>query len=421
MDSKLQIPISNLQRNTKAQTPKRRGATSAFGFWNLKFLWDLAFGVWSFPPRLAAPACALLGLFLCLAATATSSLAADLTRFEFTRPAMGMPFRVTLYARDRATADAAADAAFKRIKELNAILSDYEPDSELSQLSKTSGSSQTVPLSPTLWTVLSRAQELSRRSSGAFDVTVGPCVWLWRKARLVRKLPDPAALAEAMKAVGWQKLVLDPKKRAAKLLAPNMRLDLGAIAKGYAADEALAALRKHGITRALVVGGGDMALGDPPPGKAGWRIAVASLAENGLGSPFYGPNTGEVERTSKSVPGTSSRFVIASRCGLATSGDLFQHVEIDGKRYSHIVDPRTGIGLTDHSLAVVIARDGITADGLSTTASVLGPQAGLKLIEATPGAEVFIARKPANKTETFESKGFRRYWEKPANSRTSAP
>jgi thiamine biosynthesis lipoprotein len=98
---------------------------------------------------------------------------------------------------------------------------------------------------------------------------------------------------------------------------------------------------------------------------------------------------------------------------LATSGDLFQHVEINGKRYSHIVDPRTGIGLTDHSLVVVIARDGMTADGLSTTVSVLGPRAGLKLVADSPGTEAFVARKAGEKVETFESKGFERFWEKP--------
>ncbi|MCX7824241.1 MAG: FAD:protein FMN transferase [Verrucomicrobiae bacterium] len=360
-------------------------------------------GVWSpLSPR------RLLVVFFSILATSTASSASDPTRFEFTRPAMGMPVRITLYAPDRAAADAAADAAFKRIKELNAILSDYEPDSELSLLSKTSGGGETVPLSPDLWTVLSRAQELSRRSDGAFDVTVGPAVWLWRKARVVRKLPDPAALAEAMKAVGWRKIVLDPQKRAAKLLVPNMRLDLGAIAKGYAADEALAALRRRGVTRALVAAGGDMALGDPPPGKPGWRIAVASLemAEDDVCGHAWRP---QPQGANAQDP---PHFIIASRCSLATSGDLFQHVEIDGKRYSHIVDPRTGIGLTDHSLVVVIARDGIAADGLATTVSVLGPRAGLKLIEATAGAEAFVARKLSDKTEWFESKGFRRFREK---------
>jgi thiamine biosynthesis lipoprotein len=169
-----------------------------------------------------------------------------------------------------------------------------------------------------------------------------------------------------------------------------MRLDLGGIAKGYAIDEALAILRAHGIERALVTGAGDMAMSDPPPGKKGWRIEIA---------PLDAPN----------APPT--RFVVLTRAALATSGDVFQRLDIDGKRYSHIVDPHTGLGLTDHSLVTVIARDCITADCLSTAVSVLGPQKGLKLVEKTRGAVTRIVRQPNEKIEFAESPGFKKYYE----------
>lgn len=317
-----------------------------------------------------------------------------LERFEFSRPQMGMRFQITLYAADEKTAEEVSSAAFRRIKEINAIMSDYEPESELSRLSRSSGSGKAVELSEPFWFVLSRAQEFSRRSGGAFDVTVGPCVWLWRKARREHRLPDPVALAEAMKAVGYKNVQLDPKRRTAKLLVPNMRLDLGAIAKGYAVSEAVAVLGERGIASALVVGGGNMAASDPPPGKHGWRIAVPSL------------NAPEATEE-------PARYVLLSRAALSTSGDFFQFLEIGGKHYSHVVNPHTGIGLTDHCQVVVIARDGITADGLSTSVSVLGPKAGLKLVKSTPGAEAFIMRKPGDKIETFESPGFARFYEKP--------
>jgi FAD:protein FMN transferase len=97
--------------------------------------------------------------------------------------------------------------------------------------------------------------------------------------------------------------------------------------------------------------------------------------------------------------------------GLATSGDVFQHLQIDGKRYSHIVDPHTCVGLTDHSLVTVIARDCITADGLSTAVSVLGPTAGVKLIERTRGAAVHLVRRPEAKIETYESSRFKTFYE----------
>src|SRR5581483_10452815 len=268
----------------------------------------------------------------------------DLVRFEFQRAEMGMPFRIVLFATNQPSADSAADAAFERIKQLNDIMSDYDPDSELSRLSATSGSGKAVPVSPDLWIVLDRAEDLARRSHGAFDVTVGPFVNLWRRARRQHQLPDRQRLAEARPAVGYQYVKLDKERHTVELVVPNMKLDLGGIAKGYAIGEALKTLRQQGIQRALVEGGGDVAVSDAPPGRKGWRFELSSLD------------------LTNAPP---ARFLSLRNCAISTSGDLYQRLEIEGKRYSHIVDPRTGIGLTDHSLVNVIAPDGITADSLT--------------------------------------------------------
>jgi thiamine biosynthesis lipoprotein len=335
---------------------------------------------------------ALLALPLLVLASCTTPTVTPVNRYEFTQAQMGLPFRIVLHAPDKQSAEAAATAAFARIQRLNDVLSDYDTDSELSRLSHTAGSGHAVEVSDDLWRVLKRAQELAERSGGAFDVTVGPCVSLWRKARREKKLPDPVRLAEARKAVGYTHLKLDAWRHTAKLLVPGMKLDLGAIAKGYAADEALAVLRERGLTRALVAGGGDMAVGDPPPGRNGWRIEVAPL----------------------DAPGAPrAAFVSIANAGLATSGDAFQRLDIDGVRYSHIVDPRTGVGLTDHSLVTVIARDGMTADALATAVSVLGPQAGMKLVEETRGAAAHLVRKPGERVESFESRQFRQFYASP--------
>ena len=316
-----------------------------------------------------------------------------LTRFEFAEPQMGMPFRIVLFAPDRATAEAGAAAAFQRVAQLNTVFSDYDTDSELSRLSQTAGQGKAVPLSDELWQMLSRAQALAERSGGAFDVTAGPYISLWRKARRAKVLPSAESLATAREAVGYSKLRLDSRRRSAGLTVPYMRLDLGAIAKGYALDAALTVLRQRGLAQALVTCGGDMALGDAPPGTRGWRIEIAPLDVT-------------------NAPPT--RFVTLRRAGLATSGDAFQHVEIAGKRYSHIVDPHTGLGLTDHSLVTVIAHDAMTADGLATAVSVLGPQAGLALVEQTRGSAAVVVRHPGERIEDHESKRWRRYLEKPA-------
>ena len=128
-------------------------------------------------------------------------------------------------------------------------------------------------------------------------------------------------------------------------------------------------------------------MSDAPPGTNGWRIELAPL-------------------DATNAPGTE--FVILKKAALATSGDVFQHVEIGGKRYSHIVDPRTGIGLTDRSLVVVIAKDCMTADALSTSVSVLGPEKGLKFVESQ-GACARVVRKPNDKIEVRESRCFRHF------------
>ncbi|HVR37106.1 MAG TPA: FAD:protein FMN transferase [Methylomirabilota bacterium] len=308
-----------------------------------------------------------------------------LERFEFTRPQMGVPFRIVLYGPDEATATLAAEAAFARVEELNAILSDYETDSELNELSRTAGEGRSVSLSPDLWAVLHRAQDLARLTGGAFDVTVAPAANLWRRARRLNAMPDPERLARARGLVGHEKLYLNPRQRTARLFLPGMSLDLGGIAKGYAIDEALLILRQHGLPRALVAAGGDTVVGDPPPGRDSWRVEVTALDV---------PNAPPVQ------------FLTLANAAVATSGDLFQRLEIDGKRYSHIVDPRTGIGLTDRSLVTVVAPDGITADSLATAVSVLGPEEGLQLIKNTPGTAAYIVRQPRDEIEVIASENW---------------
>ena len=180
---------------------------------------------------------------------------------------MGTLMTITLYAPDAAAAKAAAAAAFQRIDALEDIMSDYQADSELMRLCDQPFGTP-VPVSAELFDVLQRAQKVSKLSDGAFDVTVGPYVRLWRFARKRKVLPTPAEIAAARAAVGWQKLRLDPRARTVTLLVPNMRLDLGSIGKGYAADQALLVLKGRGIDRALVAASGDIAIGNPPPGTA---------------------------------------------------------------------------------------------------------------------------------------------------------
>lgn len=291
----------------------------------------------------------------------------DVARFQYTEVHMGMQARIVLYTSDEATARRCAAAAFRRIGELDAIMSDYRKDSELNRLCSRAGSGPVV-VSADLFRVLWRSQMLAKESEGAFDVTIGPLVQLWRQARRSRTLPDQAQLATAHGLVGWRLMELNPARREVTLRTPGMRLDLGGIAKGYACDEALAVLRRHGLRHAMVEMGGDIVLGEAPPGRTGWTIEI--------------PNAGNEKERRQEL----------AHVAVSTSGDTEQFVEIDGVRYSHIVDPRTGLGLTNRMSVTVIAPWGWLSDGLSTTICVLGEERGRQLAQRFRGTKVFMQR-----------------------------
>ncbi|MBN1851304.1 MAG: FAD:protein FMN transferase [Pirellulales bacterium] len=323
-----------------------------------------------------------VALVLLMVWSPSAGVTGDLERYERIEIHMGTRITLRFHAGSEADADRAAAAAFARVKELDDRLSDYRLDSELSRLSRTSGQGQAVPVSEDLWRMLSRSRDLSQRTDGAFDVTAGPAIRLWRHARRTGKMPSESRLARAIKAVGFEFMRLDSEHKTVELTQPNMRLDLGGIAKGYAADEALAVLRQHGIAAALVDAGGDLAIGEPPPGKQGWRIGIAPLD----------PNT------------PPKQFLILARCGVATSGDAFQHVVIDGTRYSHIIDPRTGLGTTTPCSVTVIGSDATTADGLASAICVLGAERGIQLADQTAGAAAIVVYRDGDDVRIVESR-----------------
>lgn len=307
----------------------------------------------------------VLGLF-CLHFSISAS-AEPLQRFEFEKNLMGTMFRLVFYAHSTPLAQSEAEAAFARIAELDQVMSDYKEESELSRLCLKAGEGP-VAISADLFQILQESQQWSRLTEGAFDCTVGPLTQLWRRSRRQHELPSPERLAQALNVTGFEKLILDPRLRTAQLLSRGMRLDLGAIGKGYAADEALRLLKRMGANRALVVAGGEMAAGAPPPGKKGWKILIAPLT----------PSSHQ-----------SRDFLLLKHAAVSTSGDAEQFVEIQGQRYSHILDPKTGLGLKGRRSVSVIAPRGAVSDALSTALNVMGREKGLKLIESLPGLAAY--------------------------------
>lgn len=276
---------------------------------------------------------------------------------------MGTAVRLVIYAPDRSAADAGAAAAFATVARLDSLFSDYRNDSEIAGLAAAAGTpSAARPVSPELGAVLDTALVWAERTGGAFDVTVGPLTRLWRWAIRRGEWPDSARLAEARAAAGIDGLVRDREAGTAALRRPGMSLDLGGIAKGFAAAAVLDTLRARGLTAVLVDAGGDLALGAAPPGEEGWRIEFPD---------------GSVRRL--------------SGVGVATSGDRYQALERDGVRYSHIVDPRTGVGVPHAPTVAVVAPSATTADVLASALSVLEAAEGRRLVAGLDGVEAEIA------------------------------
>lgn len=304
-----------------------------------------------------------------VAACVPHAYSQSLQRYAYSQPFMGTEFTIVLYAADSTHASQAAMEAFARVDSLNGRLSDYLSESELSRLSASAGSGQSVTVSTELYAVLQYSQRVSTETAGAFDVTVGPLTRLWRWAWRRGELPPADAFQAARENVGYQYVRLDSLRRGVRLLREGMRLDLGGIAKGYAADEALRVLQAHGITRALVDAGGDIVLGESPPARSGWPVQVTT-------------------RGAQDEPVRETRMF--ARCAVATSGAIFRYIEYDGVRHSHILDPRTGQSVPANRLVTVVAPTGMAADALASALSVMDPDDAVQFVDGRPGTAVRV-------------------------------
>jgi len=312
--------------------------------------------------------------------------AAQLERYEKSQVHMGTSFKIVFYATSSTAANRAFVQAFKRIQQLDQTLSNYKDDSELTRVCRQAKTDKPIPVSKDFWRVLVAAEHWHKRTEGAFDMTIGPLTQLWRRARRQKKLPPPDKLKSAKGNVGGRFVRLNRRGRTVQLLRPKMQLDPGGIAKGFATDEALKVLAKLGINRALVNGGGDISIGDPPPKQTGWLVVLKGLTPIGK---------------------ASRPAIRLQRCGIATSGDVFQSVTIGGKTYSHIVNPKTGLGLTNRIAVSVIAPDGMSADALASAISVMGPKQGLRLATQLAGVEALIVTMEGKRVRRIGTAGFR--------------
>ncbi|MFD2791177.1 FAD:protein FMN transferase [Arenibacter antarcticus] len=298
---------------------------------------------------------------------------------------MGTQIRLVFYAPDSADADTVAKLVFKRIDDLNAVLSDYLPQSELNRLCETVNSK--VKVSKDLFQILKLSVGVSEKTDGAFDVSMGPVIALWKNARKKGTLPTDQEIQLAKKKTGFGKIEFF-EDDVVRLKDSGMQLDLGGIGKGYTADKAIVLLKELGVKSALVDMGGDVTVSGAPPDKEYWV----------LGFSYYDLNGAEV----------FTKLNLKNQA-VATSGDLYQYFIMDGKRYSHIVDPKTGRALSNNIQVTTIAPNGTMADAYASALSVIGVENGKKLQNKIPGLEVFMVADLPGTYQKWKSPKFNYY------------
>jgi thiamine biosynthesis lipoprotein len=282
----------------------------------------------------------------------------QLKRYAFMQPKMGSPLNIIFYSEDSVVANRLANQCFALVDTLNQIFSDYLPESELNQLSATAGKDSFVQVSPLLYDIILDSRKAWQQSSQVFDITIGPLTRLWRKARKMKSFPTSEEIQKNRALVGFDKIIIDTVAQRIKLLQKGMQLDLGGIAKGYVAQKIIDFLQSKGVQQALVDAGGDLAASKAPPGTDGWHVGI-NLPEN----------------AEELLP----RYLTIQDKAVATSGDIYQYIEHQGKKYSHIIDPGSGYGVTYQRNVTVIAKDGALADWLASACSILSIRKAKKI------------------------------------------
>jgi FAD:protein FMN transferase len=319
-------------------------------------------------------------IFVLFFFTVLSTNAQDLKRFTFSEIKMGAPFELIFYLDNAEKAQVLAKKSFEIIDSLNNAFSDYLPSSEISKLQSTH---VWTPVSEDLFNILWISKLAYHKSEAAFDIGIGRLTKLWRVSKKTAVLSDKKTLKNAKKNSGVKYLKLDKNLRAV-YLEKHIEIDLGGIGKGYAAQKILNYLKQQGLSSVLVNAAGNMALAAPPPEKSQWEIGI--------------------DIPEKSIYGNIKTLKIKD-LAISTSGDAFQYAMLDGKKYSHILDPKTGLGLRQRKQVTILSTDAAQADWLSTACCILSNKKAMKLAKSE-NAEILIIETQKNKIKETASAGF---------------
>ena len=300
---------------------------------------------------------------------------------------MGSPLNIVFVAHDSVEARILSEKCFALVDSFNLIYSDYDPNSELSHLNALAGKGK-QNVSPAMLDILLASQKAYQQSKGAYDISIGPLSMVWRKARKTKLFPDSSSVVKARQLIGLSRIRIDSTHHSILMPVEGMRLDLGGIAKGYVAQKIVNFLKDQGIKQSLADAGGDMAMGDSPNTSQGWVVGV-----------------NVPETTDELLQG----YLVLHNMAVATSGDAYQYIAHNGKKYSHIIDPRTGYGIQSQRNVTVIAENGTDADWLATACSIL-PIGSAKKLAIRNRAALLITVIRDEKIVYYKTPNFDRYW-----------
>jgi FAD:protein FMN transferase len=317
------------------------------------------------------------------------TISAQLKRFQFSENKMGSSFNLIFYHTDSAEAVVIAKECFLIVDSLNNIFSDYSSESEVGKLSLQKNLTG-IKVSDELFSMITRSKHAWERSGKTFDITIGALTQLWRKAKKENRFPSEAEVKAAKDLTGFKNLTINERSKTISFKKPGIRFDFGGIVPGYVAQRVIDFLKTKKINIALVDASGDIVMSDAPPGKDGWTIGI-NLPES------------KNEIWDKKLE--------LKNFAVSTSGDVYRYTINNGIKYSHIIDPGTGYGVTSQRNVTVITKYGADADWLATACSILPIKKALGLAKKEHAA-ILIAILKDEKISIHKSVSFDKYFQK---------
>ena len=317
------------------------------------------------------------------------TLSAQLNRFEFPGNKMGSSFNIIFYHADSVEAVSLAKECFLIVDSLNNIFNDYSSESEVGKLASQKNQTD-IKVSDELFSMIIRSRDAWKRSGKTFDITIGTLTQLWRKAKKENRFPSEAEVKAAKDLTGFKNLLINERAKTISFKKLGIRFDFGGIVPGYSAQRVIDFLKTKNVNIALVDASGDIVMGDAPPGKDGWTIGI-NLPEN------------ENEIWDKKLE--------LKNFAVSTSGDVYRYTIHNGIKHSHIINPRTGYGVTSQRNVTVITRNGADSDWLATACSILPIKKAMSLAKKEHAA-ILIATLNGEKIVTYKSKSLDKYFQK---------